>query len=250
LGGRVFDDRWNPIVNNEAGVQAAEALKTIIGCGPEGAKNFGFGEALGVGVNGDTAMLLDTTVVAGQIDDPSKSQVVGKVGWVLHPMGVRRGSQTGGFGIGILSNAENKKAAFLSMQWLTSKRGDKPVALADGNPSRFSTNEGPDVNAKFPHMATFGEALKYANPDWRRSSRSGAKSTQISAPPCPRFRPKSWISKRRPTVRRTAPRPSWKKPGTTPGTDATPARAVRALANLAPKHDRGDVLCRWPAPIG
>ena len=167
LGGRVFDESWNPIVNNEAGVKAAEALKTIVDCGPVGAKNFGFGEALGAFLNGDTAMFLDTTVVAGQIDDPKRSKVVGKVGWALHPMGTRRGSQTGGFGIGIPSNAEHKEAAFLLMQWLTSKKGDKLVALAGGNPSRFSTHEDAEVNAKFPHMTTFGEALKHADPDWR-----------------------------------------------------------------------------------
>ncbi len=167
LGGRVFDDNWNPIVNNPAGVKAAQALKTIVDCGPEGAKNFGFGEALGAFLNGDTAMFLDTTVVAGQIDNPKKSKVVGKVGWDLHPMGTRRGSQTGGFGIGIPANAENKEAAYLLMQWLTSKKGDKLVALAGGNPSRFSTHADADVNAKFPHMAKFGEALQHADPDWR-----------------------------------------------------------------------------------
>lgn len=167
LGGRVFDDQWNPIVNNEAGVKAANALKTIVECGPEGAASFGFGEALGSFLNGETAMFLDTTVVAGQVDDPSKSQVVGKVGWALHPEGVRRGSQTGGFGIGIPANAEHKEAAFLLMQWLTSKHGDKLVALEGGNPSRFSTHADAEVNAKYPHMATFGEALKYADPDWR-----------------------------------------------------------------------------------
>jgi len=167
LGGRIFDDEWNPIVNNEAGVAAANALKKIVDCGPEGAASFGFGEALGSFLNGDTAMFLDTTVVAGQIDDPSKSKVVGNVAWAMHPMGVRRGSQTGGFGIGIPANAENKEAAFLLMQWLTSRHGDKLVALAGGNPSRFSTHADADVNAKFPHMATFGEALKHADPDWR-----------------------------------------------------------------------------------
>lgn len=167
LGGAIFDENWEPVMNNEAGVAAAEALKTIIDCGPEGAVNFGFGEALGAFLNGDTAMFLDTTVVAGQIDDPDKSQVVGKVGWALHPMGTERASQTGGFGIGIPSNAENKEAAFLLMQWLTSKEGDKLVAMAGGNPSRFSTHADPEVNAKFPHMATFGEALQYADPDWR-----------------------------------------------------------------------------------
>ncbi len=169
LGGRIFDDSWNPTMNSAEGVAAAQALKQIVDCGPEGSTNFGFGEALGAFLQGDTAMFLDTTVVAGQTLDAERAapEVLGNVGWAMHPMGTRRGSQTGGFGIGIPSNAENKEAAFLLMQWLTSKKGDKLVAMAGGNPSRFSTHADEEVNQKYPHMATFGEALKHADPDWR-----------------------------------------------------------------------------------
>ena len=167
LGGRVLDDNWNPIVNNEAGVQAGEALKTILECGPEGGTSFGFAEAKNAFLQGQAAMFLDSTVVAGEVDNPEKAKVVGKVGWAPHPMGVRRGSQTGGFGIAIPKNAQNKDAAFLLMQWLTSKKADKMIALEGGNPSRFSTHADPEVNAKFPHMQIFGEALKHADPDWR-----------------------------------------------------------------------------------
>lgn len=167
LGGRVLDGNWNPIVNNEAGVKAGEALKTILECGPEGGTSFGFAEAKNAFLQGQAAMFLDSTVVAGEVDNPEKSKVVGKVGWAPHPMGVRRGSQTGGFGIAIPKNAQNKDAAFLLMQWLTSKKADRMIALEGGNPSRFSTHADPDVNAKFPHMQIFGEALKHADPDWR-----------------------------------------------------------------------------------
>ena len=167
LGGRIFDDDWNPIMNNEAGVAAATALKTIVDCGPEGAQTFGFAEAGAAFLQGKTAMFLDSTQFAGQVNDPAKSTVVGKVGWAMHPAGVRQASQTGGFGIGIPANAQHKEAAFLLMQWLTSKKADKLIALEGGNPSRFSTHEDADVNAKFPHMKLFGEALRYADPDWR-----------------------------------------------------------------------------------
>lgn len=167
LGGRIFDDAWNPIMNNEAGVKAAEALKKIVDCGPEGARTFGFAEAGAAFLQGKTAMFLDSTVFAGQVNNPEKSKVVGKVAWAPHPMGVRRGSQTGGFGIGIPKNAQNKEAAFLLMQWLTSKKADRLIALAGGNPSRYSTHADKEVNEKFPHMAIFGEALKHADPDWR-----------------------------------------------------------------------------------
>jgi multiple sugar transport system substrate-binding protein len=167
LGGRVFDANWNPIINNAAGVQAAETLKKIVDCGPEGAKTFGFAEAGAAFLQGKTAMYLDSTVLSGQTEDPTRSKVVGQVGWAMHPMGVRRGSQTGGFGIGIPRNAKEKDAAFLLMQWLTSKKADKLIALQGGNPIRFSTHADAEVNAKFPFMATFGEALKHADPDWR-----------------------------------------------------------------------------------
>ena len=148
-------------------MQAAEALKTIVDCGPEGARTFGFAEAGASFLQGNTAMFLDSTVFAGQVNDPSQSKVVGKIGWAPHPMGTRRGSQTGGFGIAIPTNAQNKEAAFLLLQWLTSKDADKQIALAGGNPSRLSTHADSDVNEKFPHMATFGEALQFADPDWR-----------------------------------------------------------------------------------
>lgn len=167
LGGRIFDDEWNPIVNNEAGVKAAEALKTIVDCGAEGAETFGFAEAGASFLQGHSAMFLDSTVFAGQVNNPSKSKVVGKIGWAPHPVGSRAGSQTGGFGIGIPANAQNKEAAFLLMQWLTSKEADKAIAIAGGNPSRFSTHSDPAVLKVHPHLEVFGEALKNADPDWR-----------------------------------------------------------------------------------
>jgi multiple sugar transport system substrate-binding protein len=167
LGGKVYDDHWKPIINNEAGIKAGETLKKILECGPEGGTAFGFAEAKNAFLQGKAAMYLDTSVIAGEVEDPEKSKIVGKVGWALHPKGVRRGSQTGGFGIAIPRNAAHKEAAFLLMQWLTSKRVDKMIALEGGNPSRFSTHADAEVNAKYPHMKIFGEALKYADPDWR-----------------------------------------------------------------------------------
>ncbi|MEL6799192.1 MAG: extracellular solute-binding protein [Pseudomonadota bacterium] len=167
LGGRVFDDAWNPIINNEAGAQAASALKQIVDCGPEGSSAFGPAEAANAFAQGQAAMFLDSIAFASTFEDESRSTVAGKVGWAAHPAGVRAASQTGGFGLGIPANAEHKEAAFLLMQWLTSKEGDLMTAMAGGNPSRFSTYQDADLNAAKPWSATFGEALEFADPDWR-----------------------------------------------------------------------------------
>lgn len=167
LGARIFDDRWQPVFNSPAGVQAAELLKKIIETGPQGAPSFGFDEMKNAFLQGRAAMFLDSIAVAGEAEDAARSRVVGNVGWALHPMGTRRGSQTGGFGIGIPNNANNGDAAFLLMQWLTAKAQDKAIGAAGGSPSRFSTYQDPELNRRFPHYATFAEALKHADPDWR-----------------------------------------------------------------------------------
>ena len=167
LGGRVFDGEWNPIINNAAGVEAAEALKKIVDCGPEGSSAFGPAEAANAFAQGQVAMFLDSIAFAPTFQDESRSKVVGNVGYAMHPKGVMNASQTGGFGIGIPANAEHKEAAFLLAQWLTSKQGDLATAMAGGNPSRFSTYQDAALNEKFPWSATFGEALQYADPDWR-----------------------------------------------------------------------------------
>ena len=115
-------------------------MKTIVDCGPEGGTTFGPSEAAAAFKQGQAAMFLDSIAFAAGFEDPSESTVAGNVGYVMHPMGERRASQTGGFGLAIPANAPNPEAAFLLMQWLTSKKGDKlavamegrqPVALLD-----------------------------------------------------------------------------------------------------------------------
>lgn len=167
LGGRIFDDAWQPTFNNEAGVKSAALLKKIIETGPQGGASFGFDEMKNAFMQGNAAMFLDSIAVAGEMNDPAKSKIAGKVGWAYHPEGIRRGSQTGGFGIAIPKNAKNGEAAFLLMQWLTSKKVDRQIAAAGGSPSRFSTYKDGDLQQKYKHYTTFATALEYADPDWR-----------------------------------------------------------------------------------
>ncbi len=85
LGGRVFDDQWNPIINNEAGVAAANALKTIVDCGPEGSQTFGPAEAAASFRQGTSAMFMDSIAFAAGFLDPSHPQIAGKKGDGPHP---------------------------------------------------------------------------------------------------------------------------------------------------------------------
>lgn len=167
LGGSVFDANWKVSFNDAAGIKALKFLQAVVATGPAGITGFDQSESNAAFLQGQSAMYLDSTSLSGVVNNPSKSKIAGKVSWALHPMGTRRSSQSGGFGLAIPKNAKNPDAGFLLMQWLTSKTGDEACTRAGGVPIRNSTLADVDLVRQYPEFITFKEALKYANPDWR-----------------------------------------------------------------------------------
>ena len=165
LGGKVFDDDWNPVFNNAAGVEAAQVMREIAQTGPTGVPSFGFGEAAAAFLGGDAAMYLDTLKIAAMSRDPKQSKVDGKVGYALHPVGTRCGSETGGFAVGIPANSKNQEAAFLFIQYITSKAGDRRMVELGGDPVRISTID--HFKDQFAEYPVIQEQLPCADPDWR-----------------------------------------------------------------------------------
>ncbi|MCX5914038.1 MAG: sugar ABC transporter substrate-binding protein, partial [Deltaproteobacteria bacterium] len=73
----------------------------------------------------------------------------------------------GGFGIAIPANSNKKEAAFLLLQWLTTKSADQKIARLGGMPNRVSTLRDAGLQKEFPEFKDVLENIKYANPDWR-----------------------------------------------------------------------------------
>ena len=167
LGGKIFDDEWNPVINSPEAVKAAEVMRLITQTGPIGIPSYGYSEASAAFLQGDAAMYLDTLKIAAMVRDPKLSKVDGKVGYALHPTGIRCGSETGGFAMGIPANAQNKKAAFLFIQYMTSKAGDRRMVELGGDPVRISTLKDPEFVAKFEEYPIIAEQLPCADADWR-----------------------------------------------------------------------------------
>lgn len=166
-GGSVLDDNWNPVVNSEAGVAAAEALKRILDASPPGVTSYGIGEASNSFLQGEAAMFLDNDRIINQTRDPNQSRIDGKIGVALHPTAVTCGAETGGFAIGIPTNARNPEAAFMFIQWMTSKETDRKLAKLGGQPGRMSTLLDPEMQAMYPEYPVIAKQLECANVDWR-----------------------------------------------------------------------------------
>ena len=169
-GGTIFDDSWEPAVTSPEAIASLEALKTIIENSPPGVEAYGFGDQANAFLQGDAAMYLDSHKVAAMTRDANQSLVDGKVGYALHPKvgdaecGL---SETGGFAMGIPSNSANKEAAFLFMQWMTSPRIDRELALIGADPARVSTLNDAELQEMFPEYPVVVEQLECANPNWR-----------------------------------------------------------------------------------
>jgi len=166
-GGSAFDENWEPTFHKEPSLKAIHAMIEIVKTGPPGISTFAYGAMTDAFLLGKAAMYLDSTALPGLVRNPEKSKVMGKVGYGLHPKAVKYSTETGGFGIAIPANSAKKEAAFLLMQWFTSKAQDQKIARLGGMPNRLSTLKDPGMQKEYPEFGAILENLKYANPDWR-----------------------------------------------------------------------------------
>src|SRR5512137_2801130 len=167
LGGAIFDDKWKPRFNDAEGVKAMKFLKLVSDTGPVGIPGFGQGEMITSFLQGQAAMYLDSTLIFGQVNNPAVSKIAGQVSYVVHPKGTRYASQSGGLGLAIPKNAKNPDAAFLLLQWLTSKAQDKAVTRVGGVPSRKSTIGDREMVLQYPEFITLRQQIDHIDLDWR-----------------------------------------------------------------------------------
>lgn len=168
-GANIFDDQWNVTVDSAEAKAASETLQAIVDNSPPGVTSWGFGEQANAFLQGEAAIYVDALKIAAMSRDPEQSLVDGKVGYALHPVGPDGtcGAETGGFAMGIPNNSAKKEAAFLFIQWMTSKATDRKIVEAGGDPVRMSTLADPDLQAQFPEYPVILEQLDCANEDWR-----------------------------------------------------------------------------------
>lgn len=165
LGGKIFDDRWEPQINSAEAVEAAEFLRRVVETGPADIQNFNFGQSAFEFLSGGAAMYLDNIKIASAARDPSFSALSDKIGYVKHPEGVACSAETGGFAIGIPANSQNQEAAFLLLQYLTSKAGDQRIVDLGGDPIRIPTMFA-NRDAR-PEFGAVIDSLACADEDWR-----------------------------------------------------------------------------------
>ncbi len=132
---------------------------------PPGVVNFNWYECSASFMQDQVAIYYDGVNFANQFEDPSKSKIVGKVGYAVLPAGpAGHFSPTFTNAMAISGQSRNKEAAYLFSQWATNKPSCVRELLAGVGVGRASTWGLPEVVAK-PKMpaawyAAYLESLK------------------------------------------------------------------------------------------
>jgi len=150
MGGKYLTPDGKSALNTPEWVKAmdwyAGMLKRFA---PPGVVNFNWYEASSAFMQGQVAIYYDGVNFANQFEDPSKSKIVGKVGYAALPAGPAGPvAPTFTNAMAIASQSRNKEATYFFIQWATNKKNFGRELLAGVGVGRVSPWNDPEVKAR------------------------------------------------------------------------------------------------------
>ena len=123
MGGSWLTKDGKPAVTSPESIQSLELYGRLLrNYGPPGSVNYHWYETVAQFGQGKAAMYIDVNPRFFFFEDASKSQVAGKVGYAMFPAGrAGRKPSMEVASMGISSKSKKKEAAFLLIQWMSSK---------------------------------------------------------------------------------------------------------------------------------
>lgn len=164
-----FDSSWKPRYTDPSISQAFQTWATVMKNGPPGITSYDWSEATTLFAQGKAATYwFDASLFRGIFEDPTQSQIAGKVGYAVVPS-TPTGHKTVAWcwGLMIPSNSKNQEAAWLFEEWATGKLMNVLTGAKTSAATRASSWTFQPMTAGFPADFTtaISESLKIAAPD-------------------------------------------------------------------------------------
>ena len=164
FGGEMLDPTMTtPGFNKPETIASLQYMIDMMKYAPPGVESFSFPEAWDAFMQGKTAMMVEASAAAPEVENREKSLVAGKVCYAPMPAGPA-GAYSGvwGWGYGIPNKSEKKEAAYAYIMYMTSKELQDEYIENGGIVSRTSYLENPEKQAEFPYYQTILDTLGQA----------------------------------------------------------------------------------------
>jgi len=151
-GGAFVDGKGKLMTDTAEAIDAAKMYQTLLAkYGPQGVAGFNWNESQSLFLQGKAAMWLDGIGFAQPLEDPTKSRIVGKVGYGVMPAGPKaQVSALFGDGEGISTFSKKKGPSWFYLQWASNKANQtRMLQAAAGAPVRNSAYAAAQSSADF-----------------------------------------------------------------------------------------------------
>jgi len=138
--------------------------------GPSGVANYSYVEVQNDMMQGKAGMFIDSATLAPRCEDPSLSQVAGKLGYAIVPGNTAVVPGFYSWTLAIPAHSKNKDAAGKFIAWLTSPEIASQVGFSGPNQAlekAYSTPAYKDYSQSVPMISVMKDSLKLADPDYR-----------------------------------------------------------------------------------
>jgi multiple sugar transport system substrate-binding protein len=151
-GGGFVDKDGKLMTDRPEAIEGAKMYQTLLAkYGPQGVAGFNWNESQSLFLQGKAAMWLDGIGFAQPLEDPTKSRIVGKVGYGVMPTGPKQQvSALFADGEGISTYSKKKGPAWFYLQWASNKANQtRMLQAAAGAPVRNSAYAAAQASADF-----------------------------------------------------------------------------------------------------
>lgn len=142
-----FDGDWSkPRFNDPRIAKGLSYYAGLLQAGPPSVLSYGWEDASRFFSQGNAAFFVDASVFGPGFEDPANSAIAGKVGYAPLPPSAGDIGYSGhwSWGISIPKNSQKKDAAWLFVQWATSKKLTAALGVATGGAPRDSSWADPE----------------------------------------------------------------------------------------------------------
>jgi multiple sugar transport system substrate-binding protein len=165
-----FDKNWNPIFNNEKGLQSLDDMVVIDKNGwvAPGALKKSWGDVNDEFRAGNAALTDMFTEALTILELPDQSKVAGKTGYYIVPRYQQHHTRLSSWMIGINAKSKHPKEAYQYIEWLTSEQIDKRLVTdtkaAKRMPCRIKSHYDPAVLKVMPVLRASADSFNIAVP--------------------------------------------------------------------------------------